>query len=298
MAKLVVVMADNTAIDVPLDRERITIGRRPDNDVCLPYPAVSGEHAAVVTILADSFLEDLGSTNGTLVNGKPVAKHFLRDRDQIDVGKQRLVYLARDDERYEPPSHALGPLNMRMLAERVDPIQPPIIRSNTTEPSRSVDPAISQLSDDLDSGISGMQVSAEIDSMAGIEPEPVHRLPPHHVSALHATPARRAERPAPTPPNPELTQSLPPMPAIKVLTGPNAGRSVPLLKDETTVGRVGVAVAAIRRSGDAFTLVPLEARDPAKVNGRPVGKDAVPLRPDDEIEIAGTKLKLVVPGKP
>ena len=45
-----------------------------------------------MTILSDSFLEDLGSTNGTLVNGKPVAKHFLRDRDQIDIGRQKLVY--------------------------------------------------------------------------------------------------------------------------------------------------------------------------------------------------------------
>src|SRR5512132_4635601 len=98
MAKLVLYLPDGSL----LDKERLTLGRRPDNDVCLPYPAVSGEHAAVVTILADSFLEDLGSTNGTLVNGKPIAKHFLRDHDQIDIGKQKLVYLVRDEERYEP----------------------------------------------------------------------------------------------------------------------------------------------------------------------------------------------------
>ena len=85
MGKLVLYLADGTTLDVRLARERITIGRRADNDVCLPYPAVSGEHAAVVTILSDSFLEDLGSTNGTLVNGKPVAKHLLRDGDQIDI---------------------------------------------------------------------------------------------------------------------------------------------------------------------------------------------------------------------
>ncbi len=81
MGKLVLYLADGTTMDVPLDKERIIIGRRADNDVCLPYPAVSGEHAAVVTILADSFLEDLGSTNGTLVNGKAIAKHFLSDHD-------------------------------------------------------------------------------------------------------------------------------------------------------------------------------------------------------------------------
>ncbi len=76
MSKLVLFLADGTTLDVPLRRERMTIGRRADNDICLPNLAVSGEHAAVVTILADSFLEDLGSTNGTLVNGEPIAKHF------------------------------------------------------------------------------------------------------------------------------------------------------------------------------------------------------------------------------
>src|SRR4029450_3214057 len=94
MGKIVLYLADGTTLDIKLARERITIGRRADNDVCLPYPAVSGEHAALVTILSDSFLEDLGSTNGTLVNGKPVAKQFVRDRDQIDIGRQQLGYVA------------------------------------------------------------------------------------------------------------------------------------------------------------------------------------------------------------
>src|SRR5262252_1254228 len=97
MGKLVHVGRDGTTRELRLDRERITIGRRPDNDLCLPHPAVSGAHAVVVTILADSFLEDLGSTNGTLVNGKAIAKHFLRDRDEIDIGQHKLVYCTDDN---------------------------------------------------------------------------------------------------------------------------------------------------------------------------------------------------------
>src|SRR5260370_26099158 len=101
MSKLVLFLPDGTTLDVPLARERTTIGRRADNDICLPNLAVSGEHAVVVTILADSFLEDLGSTNGTLVNGKPVAKHFLRDRDHIDIGRHKLVCFTDDDPRLD-----------------------------------------------------------------------------------------------------------------------------------------------------------------------------------------------------
>src|SRR6185503_5303580 len=84
----VLLVPNGTTLDVPLRRERVTIGRRADNDVCLPNLAVSGEHAVVVTILTDSFLEDLGSTNGTLVNGKPIAKHFLRDGRGATEGRR------------------------------------------------------------------------------------------------------------------------------------------------------------------------------------------------------------------
>ena len=120
MGKLVLFLKDASPVEIPLAKERVTIGRRADNDVCLPYPAVSGEHAAVVTILADSFLEDLGSTNGTLVNGRAIAKHFLRDRDQIDIGRQLLVYLADVDAHAEAPA-ALAPReDRRELGRRVE----------------------------------------------------------------------------------------------------------------------------------------------------------------------------------
>ena len=120
MGKLVLLLADGTTLDVPLTKERMTIGRRADNDICLPHPAVSGEHASVVTILADSFLEDLGSTNGTLVNGKPIVKHFLRDYDQIDIGRQRLVFVSDDNARVDglPPDIARNQL--MGLTNRVD----------------------------------------------------------------------------------------------------------------------------------------------------------------------------------
>src|ERR1700692_539509 len=92
MGKWVLFLADGTTLDIPLDRERISIGRRTGNDVCLPYPAVSGKHAVVVTMDTGSVLEDLGSTNGTFVNRKRVAKYFLHDHDTIDIGRQKFVY--------------------------------------------------------------------------------------------------------------------------------------------------------------------------------------------------------------
>src|SRR5512135_1422659 len=108
MSRLIAHLPDGSTREFRLDQGRMTIGRRADNDVCLPFPAVSAEHAAVVTVGVDSFLEDLDSTNGTLVNGERITKHFLRDGDRIDVGRLELFYLASDEARRELPSSGAG----------------------------------------------------------------------------------------------------------------------------------------------------------------------------------------------
>ncbi len=63
-----------------------TIGRLPDCDVVLPDPAVSRRHARIVRRGDAYVLSDLGSTNGTLVNGEPVSERELRDGDRITIG--------------------------------------------------------------------------------------------------------------------------------------------------------------------------------------------------------------------
>jgi pSer/pThr/pTyr-binding forkhead associated (FHA) protein len=93
MAKLILSMDGLVLKEIPLTKERTTIGRKPHNDIQIDNLAVSGEHAVIVTILNDSFLEDLGSTNGTVVNGNPIKKHFLQNNDVIELGKYKLKFL-------------------------------------------------------------------------------------------------------------------------------------------------------------------------------------------------------------
>jgi len=95
MAKLVLSLNGAVQGEFELDQERFTIGRKPENDIQIDNLAVSGKHSMIISILDDSFLEDLGSTNGTYVNGKLV------DGDVIAIGKHELKYLnenASDDE--------------------------------------------------------------------------------------------------------------------------------------------------------------------------------------------------------
>jgi len=93
MAKLILSMDGLVLKEINLTKERTTIGRKPHNDIQIDNLAVSGEHAVIVTILQDSFLEDLGSTNGTVVNGQSVKKHFLQNNDVIELGKYKLKYV-------------------------------------------------------------------------------------------------------------------------------------------------------------------------------------------------------------
>jgi hypothetical protein len=92
MAKLILSVDGQVLKEHTLSKERTLIGRKPHNDIQIDNLAVSGEHAAIITILNDSFIEDLGSTNGTLVNGKPIKKHFLQNNDVIEIGKHKLKY--------------------------------------------------------------------------------------------------------------------------------------------------------------------------------------------------------------
>jgi pSer/pThr/pTyr-binding forkhead associated (FHA) protein len=93
MAKLIITTNGSLVGEFPLDKECITMGRKPDNDIKIEHLAVSGHHAQVITILNDSFVEDLNSTNGTFVNSKPIKKHALRDGDQISLGNFQIKYI-------------------------------------------------------------------------------------------------------------------------------------------------------------------------------------------------------------
>ena len=71
---------------------RVRIGRQADNDLVVTDPGVSRHHAEVTNERGTCTLRDLGSTNGTLVNGGKVAEHALRDGDRIQIGSSVLEF--------------------------------------------------------------------------------------------------------------------------------------------------------------------------------------------------------------
>ena len=116
-AKLILLYGQETLGEFPLDKESVVIGRRTGNDIQIDNLAVSGAHARVLTILRDSFLEDLNSTNGVFINGVRIKRQALQDGDLVTIGKHQLRYL-RDDDAADRGERALSPQENEELLRR------------------------------------------------------------------------------------------------------------------------------------------------------------------------------------
>ncbi len=81
--------------------------------------------------------------------------------------------------------------------------------------------------------------------------------------------------------------------AIKVMSGAATGREVPLVKVVTTIGKPGVAVAAITRRPHGYVVALVEGAVKPTVNGTPLGADAINLKHGDLIELAGTQMQFI-----
>ncbi len=82
-----IVLVDNEVVKTVPISGRVRIGRLADNDLVIPDPGVSRHHAEVVEDNGRYLIRDLGSTNGTVVNGSPVTSHRLQDGDRIAFGR-------------------------------------------------------------------------------------------------------------------------------------------------------------------------------------------------------------------
>jgi pSer/pThr/pTyr-binding forkhead associated (FHA) protein len=246
--------------EIPLIKERITIGRKPHNDIQIDNLAISGEHAVVITILNDSFLEDLGSTNGTFVNGQSVKKHFLKNGDTIELGKYRLKYVA---ELPQQTSNADFEKTM-ILRPGAKPAAPPPV------------------------------APASAPAQAAPAPGPAPAAAAASNGAHAATSAGMAAAPAPAA-QPAAAPALP-LGAIQLLSGGNAGKEMELTKTLTTLGKPGVQVAVIARRPHGYFITHVEGASFPVVNGKALDAQAHQLADHDVIELAGIKMEFFLKG--
>ena len=255
MAKLILSMDGLVLKEIQLTKERTTIGRKPHNDIQIDNLAVSGEHAVLVTILADSFLEDLGSTNGTMVNGQSVKKHFMQNNDVIEMGKYKLKYVADT----APAGAAKADFEKTM-----------ILRPGAMRPAPAAPVAAT--------------AGASVDS-----PAPIVAAAAPLMAKTGET--QRNAAPVAMPPSPAASVPAQKIGMLRILSGAIAGRELELIKPLTTFGKPGVQVAVLTRRPQGYFVTHVEGANQPSVNGQSIGTAPHALKDHDLIELAGVKME-------
>jgi predicted component of type VI protein secretion system len=285
MAKLILSLEGSVIREIPIDKERLMIGRKPTNDIQIENLAVSGEHACIVTILADSFLEDLGSTNGTLVNGNQIKKHILQNSDVIEIGKYKMKYVveaAAKEVASQPPAEDFE----RTMVLRAPPKMSAAPKPATPAPAPA--PAAA-----------APKPAAPPAAPAPAAPKPAAAAPaPVAAAPKPPAPAPAAPKPAAAPAPAPAAASKPaepqPLAALQILTGGNAGKEIELTKNLTTLGKPGVQVSVITRRPQGYFITHVEGASFPIVNGKALDAQARPLNDHDVIELAGVKMEFFV----
>lgn len=252
MSKLTVFDASGTLVrECELDRERVHIGRKPENEIQLDDLSVSNEHALVTTIRNDSFIQDLNSMNGVRVNGRLIKHHHLQDGDEISIAPYTLKYVYQawvmPDTSWKPPqTDEMKQATIQAIAPEGDDTLFKLDVSSDLGLSRDI----------ADTEVQG-QAQSPVDSQTTI--------------LIETRPAGAGY--------------------IRLVAGPGSGREAQLARPVTTLGKPGLQTAVISRRSSGYFLTYVEGSGYPQVNGVEVGATPYPLRDHDIIDLAGTRLE-------
>lgn len=262
MAKLIFLLDGNVMKEYILDKERMTIGRRASNEIYIDNLAISGEHAVLVTIDQETYLEDLNSTNGTLVNKKSVKKQTLTHGDEIGLGKYTLKYLKdsvtniaeqngfSDTVLVQPE---LGPVALEQSDADIFEEGKASLNQKPDESEPKPNPVESEQDDATQSNISEAQTVSDASESSVAD-----------------------------------TQQ---QPRLQILNGENAGSALSLDKTMVKVGTSGVQVAVVTKRQNGYFLTHVAGDHYPVINGEQIGAQAIALNNHDEIEVLGVKME-------
>jgi len=281
-AKLILSMDGAVIKEYPLNKERMTIGRKEHNDIAIDNLAVSGEHAAIVTILHDSFLEDLDSTNGLEVNGTPTKKHFLQNNDVIGIGKYRLKYIS-DQVTQTTPADFEKTMVLRGPVKQAAP--------GTNKPAEA--PGLIPQAATRAAQVEVVDKTGKFEALKPTASASLGQAAAPATPSVVAKPAPQAAASQTASPQAGAPQRVA---VVQVLTGPNAGKELELVKNLTTLGKPGLQVAVLTRRPQGFFITHVEGENFPLVNGQPLTSQAHQLNEHDVIELAGVKMEFYFKG--
>ncbi len=129
---------------IPLLKPHLVVGRRPDCDVPLSFPSVSSRHCELELLEGYWHVRDLGSTNGTRVNGNPCTVEWLLPEDVLALSKHRYSVLYTPPPGRPPPrKSAPAEVGTRLAPPPSAPAAPPVVRPTPSAPADG--PALGKL---------------------------------------------------------------------------------------------------------------------------------------------------------
>ncbi len=315
MAKLFWLQPDSSIIEFPLKAEQNLIGRTGRCDVRIKHPGISAEHALIRVLPGSATVEDLGSTNGTRVNGKKIELHTLRHGDQIGVGRERLMYFAELDEAakfLQPESiepFALPAASGESVNSSVDyPVEVPATITPPPPPARAAPissiatPEVTAMRSSL--GIPGLYLDP---SLLAALPKGASLVNPPIMPKAKApliVPAGAVVAPKTVAPAPAIAPAVAPTTtdasssgvrslsaSVAVLSGTSAGKRYPLNQPSVTIGKEGKQVIEfLRISPTRWQIKQLEGVTPAYINGDALA-GVRDLAAGDVVELTGVRLR-------
>lgn len=259
MAKLLISLENQFVREQQLDEsEQITIGRRKSNMIVIENLAVSGEHAVIMAMDNNYFLEDLDSTNGTHVNGKRIKRHVLQDGDVVEIGKYRMKFVNQ------------GGGNMSVADFEKTLVMKPKMAPDTS--------ALMAKKSFGDTQIVNSELAKSVAELWGVN------LANQEASRTQAVSQA---------PNASQKRGV-----IQIVNGNNAGKELELVKTLTTLGKPGLQVAVIVRRPDGYYLTHVEGPHMPMVNGKDIGGQSHKLDDHDIIEVGKVKMEFFLRDAP
>ncbi|MFK8026493.1 MAG: FHA domain-containing protein [Gammaproteobacteria bacterium] len=290
MSHLVVTLEDKLVGEFPISKEKMTIGRKPDNDICINNLAISSYHTQIITVLDSSFLEDLNSTNGTYVNARLVKKHALEDGDLIDVGNYRIRYVGNEPQEASDEESDVLEKTIVLSPGSPDSVEEFMKKENTI-----IEPRPTSTLSNHPAPIIDTRDEAEVEESAPVV------APVEAAKETQQIPVQPTANPATTskpekitePSNGQVSEQPERLGKLQVLNGKNAGLVLDLKKSLTTFGSPKLAVAGVTKRAKGYFLIHVQGQEgqPTLLNGEPLKDKATQLEDNDIIEVANIKLE-------
>lgn len=144
MTAKIIVSKDNKPVQqFVLTNESTSIGRKPENDISIKDPAVSGSHATVQLVAGNYLIQDLGSTNGLHIRGRRFKQQVLKTGDIISIGVHELKFVIQQGKATDgSPPKAKPNARAKDESKPVDETELPVDRQKAKPGSAGAVPVL------------------------------------------------------------------------------------------------------------------------------------------------------------